>query len=241
MKEQEIVPWDVKRILLGQTPAAFLLEVLVRTAVVYLALLVVVRLLGKRMSGQITILEMGVMLSLGAIVSVPFLTPDRGIVIGVLLLVAILALQHGVSWWGTRSPKVELLSQGRATPLVRDGVILLDELERAAISREQLFATLRGKQVEHLGQVKRLYLEACGLFSVLRAQEPRPGLAVVCPSDLALFEHDRSQSVCSTCGNPGDRAAPKGAPCARCGHREWLAPVSGRKGSTDGSTKEQEG
>ena len=144
MKEQEIVPWDVKRILLGQAPAAFLLEVVVRTAIVYMALLVVVRLLGKRMSGQITILEMGVMLSLGAIVSVPFLTPDRGIVIGVLLLVAILALQRGVSFWGTRSPKVEMLSQGRATPLVRDGVVLLDELGRAAISREQLFAALRG-------------------------------------------------------------------------------------------------
>lgn len=121
MKEREIVPWDVKRILLGQTPAAFLLEVLVRTAVVYLTLLVIVRLLGKRMAGQITILEMGVMLSLGAIVSVPFLTPVRGIVMGVLLLVAILALQHGVSWWGTRAPKVEMLSQGRATVLVRDG------------------------------------------------------------------------------------------------------------------------
>ncbi|MGK3968516.1 DUF421 domain-containing protein [Sorangium sp. So ce118] len=240
MKEQEIVPWDVKRILLGQTPAAFLLEVLVRTAVVYLALLVVVRLLGKRMSGQITILEMGVMLSLGAIVSVPFLTPDRGIVIGVLLLVAILALQQGVSWWGTRSPKVELLSQGRATPLVRDGVILLDELERAAISREQLFATLRGKQVEHLGQVKRVYLEACGLFSVLRAQEPRPGLAVVRPSDLALFEHDRSRIACATCGNLGDRAVGESAPCARCGRREWLAPVSERKTSDAGNTTDHE-
>lgn len=238
MKEQEIVPWDVKRIFLGQTPAAFLLEVLVRTAVVYLALLVVVRLLGKRMSGQITILEMGVMLSLGAIVSVPFLTPDRGMVIGVLLLVAILALQHGLSFWGTRSPKLEMLSQGRATALVRDGVMLLDELGRAAISREQLFAMLRGKQVEHLGQVKRLYLEGCGLFSVLRAKDPRPGLAVVRPSDLELFEHDRSRLVCSTCGNPGEGAAPGGAPCARCGHCAWSAPVSGRKGQAAGTTEQ---
>lgn len=175
---------------------------------------------------------------LGAIVSVPFLTPDRGIAIGVMLLVAILALQHGVSWWGTRSPKVEMLSQGRATMLVRDGVMLLDELDRAAISREQLFAALRGKQVEHLGQVKRLYLEGCGLFSVLRAKDPRPGLAVVCPSDLALLEHDRSRMVCSTCGNPGERAAPGGAPCARCDHREWSAPVSGRKGSNASRTEQ---
>ncbi|MGK3998262.1 hypothetical protein [Sorangium sp. So ce1024] len=75
--------------------------------------------------------------------------------------------------------------------------------------------------MEHLGQVKRLYREACGLFSVLRAKEPRPGLAVVCPSDLDLFEHDRAQIVCATCGNPGERAAPRGAPCARCGRGEW--------------------
>jgi uncharacterized membrane protein YcaP (DUF421 family) len=62
---------DWKRILFGTAPASFLLEVLARTAVMYVALLVVLRLLGKRMSGQITILEMAILISLGAIVSVP--------------------------------------------------------------------------------------------------------------------------------------------------------------------------
>ncbi|AUX48684.1 membrane protein [Sorangium cellulosum] len=238
MKEEEIVPWDVKRILLGQTPAAFLLEILVRTVVVYLCLLVIVRLLGKRMSGQITILEMGVMLSLGAIVSVPVLAHNRGIVVGVLLLVAIMALHHGLSWWSMRSPKVEMLSQGRATVLARDGVMLLDELAGAALSREQLFAVLRGKGVEQLGQVRRVYLEGCGLFSVLRAPKPQPGLAVLRPVDHDLLEHDRSRIVCVTCGNTSEQAS-RGEACSRCGRREWTAAVIGRKKTDGGARKEQ--
>ncbi|WP_437675684.1 DUF421 domain-containing protein [Sorangium sp. So ce131] len=240
MKEEEIVPWDVKRILLGQTPAAFLLEILVRTVVVYLCLLVIVRLLGKRMSGQITILEMGVMLSLGAIVSVPFLAHDRGLVAGVLLLVAIMALHHGLSWWSMRSPRVELLSQGRATVLARDGVMLLDELAGAALSREQLFAVLRGKGVEQLGQVTRVYLEACGLFSVLRAPKPRPGLSVLRPIDRDLLEHDRSRMACVTCGNTSEQAS-RGAACPRCGRREWTTAVIGRKGASAAGEKEKKG
>jgi hypothetical protein len=51
---------DWHRLLLGKAPFAFLLELLLRATVVYLALLLIVRLLGKRMSGQLTNLELGV-------------------------------------------------------------------------------------------------------------------------------------------------------------------------------------
>ena len=51
MKKEEIEPWDWPRILFGQAPPEFLVEVLMRTLIVYLALQVVVRLMGKRMGG----------------------------------------------------------------------------------------------------------------------------------------------------------------------------------------------
>ena len=63
----------VKRLLMGNDPFQFLGEIVIRTVLVYLALMLAVRLLGKRMSGQITNLELAVMIPLGAIVAVPLL------------------------------------------------------------------------------------------------------------------------------------------------------------------------
>lgn len=77
MKKEEIYLEDIKRILYGLAPPEFMLEVFIRTIIIYIALLFIVRWLGKRMSGQLTIMEMAIMLVIGAVVSVPMQVPDQ--------------------------------------------------------------------------------------------------------------------------------------------------------------------
>src|SRR3954469_6723060 len=93
----------VRRLLIGNEPVAFLGEFVLRTVIVYLALMLAVRLLGKRMSGQITNLELAVMITLGAIVAVPMEMSDRGLVPAIVLLATVLSLQAGLSYFATRS------------------------------------------------------------------------------------------------------------------------------------------
>src|SRR6476659_4263861 len=69
MEKDEIHFGDIKRWLFGDAPPEFMIEVFIRTILIYLFLLLIVRLMGKRMSGQITLTEMAVMITLGAIVS----------------------------------------------------------------------------------------------------------------------------------------------------------------------------
>jgi hypothetical protein len=62
-------------------------------------LLYILRWLGKRMSGQLTIMELSVMLTLGAIVSASMQIPDHGILEGVLLLLcALVSSGESVTW-----------------------------------------------------------------------------------------------------------------------------------------------
>src|ERR1700712_4165791 len=107
MKKEEIHIDDVKRILFGQAPPAFLLEVLIRTLIIFVFLLFVVRWLGKRMSGQLTIMEMTVMLTLGAIVSVAMQIPDRGILLSMLVLLVTLTFHLGLGKLGFKSARIE--------------------------------------------------------------------------------------------------------------------------------------
>src|SRR3954464_11337511 len=160
MKKFEIHIADWKRILLGQTPPIFLLEVFIRTIIIYIFLLLVLRWLGKRMSGQLTILEMAVMLTLGAIVSVAMQTPDRGITLSMFVLLCTLLFQRGLSRWGLKNARIEELSQGKISTLLKDGVFELDEMRTCRISRHQLLAELRGKGVLNMAEVSRGHLAA---------------------------------------------------------------------------------
>src|ERR1700710_487373 len=127
MKKEEIHIDDIQRILFGQTPPIFLLETFIRSLIIFVCLLVVVRWLGKRMSGQLTIMEMAVMLTLGAIVSVGMQVPDRGILLSILVLLVTLTFHRGLGKLGFKSARIEDLTQGKMSLLVKDGVLEVKE------------------------------------------------------------------------------------------------------------------
>jgi uncharacterized membrane protein YcaP (DUF421 family) len=227
MKKYEIHLADWQRILFGQAPPVFLLEVFVRTLIIYIFLLFVLRWLGKRMSGQLTILEMAVMLTLGAIVSVAMQIPDRGITLSMLVLFCTLAFQRGLSLWGIKNARIEELTQGRISTLLKDGVVDLEEMRRCRISRQQLFAELRGKGIYNLGEVRRIYLEACGLFTIIKMHKPAAGLPTLPPGDTQAegILHCTSEMACTNCGTSIQHQLSIEA-CPRCGEQNWTNAVT---------------
>lgn len=226
MKKFEIHMADWQRILFGQAPPVFLLEVFVRTIIIYIFLLFVLRWLGKRMSGQLTILEMAVMLTLGAIVSVAMQTPERGITLSMFVLFCTLAFQRGISWLGIKSARLEEISQGKISTLLKDGVLDLDEMRRCRISRQQLFAELRSNGIYSLGQVRRVYLEACGLFSTIKMHATAPGLPTLPPGDnkITLLLHPTGDMACCNCGQVSENSSSK--ECPHCGANSWTQALT---------------
>jgi uncharacterized membrane protein YcaP (DUF421 family) len=228
MKKEEIFISDWQRILLGNAPWEFMAEVFIRTVIIYLVLVVIMRLLGKRMNAQLTITELAVMITLGGIVSVPMQVPERGIVIGMVILVIILVLHRGLNWLAFKYRKVEVMSQGDIQLMVKDGRLDLTEVGKARISRQQLFAQLRTQDVQHLGQVKRAYFEACGRFSVFPEKKPKPGLSILPETDDALLQaepREEKMEACAACGHivPKDRTHQ--GPCLHCGQNKWTYAV----------------
>ena len=211
----------------GNAPAEFMVEVFVRTLVIFLALLLVLRLLGKRMNAQLTIFELAVMVTLGAIVAVPMQIPERGVLQGIIILSCALAFQRGVTWLSFKWQKVEELTQGDLAIIVKEGVLQIKEMEKSRLSKPQVFAALREQKVTNLGEVKRLYMEACGLFSVVREQKPVPGLSVLPAKDQTLLQQQEKEPgfvACLRCGKVQQLAA-ENIPCTNCGCGDWAAAV----------------
>lgn len=225
MKEENYRLWDWQRLLIGDNPWGFIFEVLGRTLVIYLCLMVVMRLLGKRMNAQLTIMDLAVMLTLGAIASVPMQAFNRGILPGVILLISILLLHQVSTLTIYKKRKVEVLSQGKISLLIKNGVLDPEKLNNLRISKDQLFSVLRKKGVRHLGEVKRLYSEADGHFSLYKAKEPKPGLSVLPRSEEALPEKQNTvlnHLVCAYCGYAVLQADHFDKPCSNCGNEDWI-------------------
>lgn len=226
MNKEDIRIDDWHRLLIGDNPWGFTIEVFIRTLIIYSCLVIVMRLLGKRMNAQLTIMDLAVMLTLGAIASVPMQAFNRGILPGIILLICILLLHQGITLIINRKRGIEVLTQGEVALLIKNGVVDTTKLHELRISKDQLFSVLRFKSIQHLGQVKRLYSEADGLFSLYTADDPKPGLSVLPRKEeaLPLREKDvENHFACAYCGNVTERENNYPIPCDNCGNQDWVA------------------
>jgi uncharacterized membrane protein YcaP (DUF421 family) len=219
---------DWHRILFGNAPAVFMVEILFRTVIIYIFLLMIVTWLGKRMAGQITIFELGIAIMIGAIVAPPMETPERGIIQGIAILFLVLILHQLLSTLALKSRRFESVSKGKLSICVKDGIIQVHELKKIRVSRAQLFTILRARHIYNLAAVKRMYMESCGLFTVFKTQDPRPGLSLLPPGDPGIHamhqQPDPQLKACTSCGNT-TRSPAADERCAICGSASWDTAV----------------
>jgi uncharacterized membrane protein YcaP (DUF421 family) len=228
MKPENIHWNDWLRILIGEVPGSYFIEIVFRMAFVYLLLTISMRLMGKRMASQLNRNELAAQVSLAATIGMPILAPDRGLLPAAVIAIVIVVLARLVSRLAYRNQSFEALTQDDISSMVSDGVMQMKNMKGARVSRERLLEQLRSGGLMHLGQVKRLYIEASGSFTMIKADEPKAGLSVI-PLWDSEFEweqkHLPDQYVCNNCGNPGDRGKKPEQPCDNCGDNNWVQAV----------------
>src|SRR4051812_18502458 len=180
--QQDVHPFEIRRLLIGNTPPLFLLEILFRAVFIYVVLLIAVRLMGKRVAGQLSLSELAVMVTLGAAIGVPIEVPEHGMLPAAVVLTVAVLYQRGIGMLSFKRRRIELMTQGDLVTMARDGALDLRTMQSAGLSRERVFAALREQGIVHLGEVRRLYFETSGSFSLFRAPVPKPGLKIV-PAD----------------------------------------------------------
>src|SRR4051812_46339043 len=112
MKPEEIKLGDWARILFGQVPPEFYVELAIRAFLVYLLLTVSMRLLGKRMSTQMSRLELVAMVSLASAIGVPMLAQDRGMLPAFIIAFVIIGITRLISAKSFKDQHFEQLTQG---------------------------------------------------------------------------------------------------------------------------------
>ena len=231
--DQPILAFDLQRMLIGDDAPWFLIEIIVRTLIVYLWALLLLRWLGSRTIGQLSTIEFLLVIALGSAVGDAMFYPEVPLLHALLVVTLVVLVNKGLDILVARSKRAERVLDGTPKELIRDGVVGKAFLKSRTMGISELFQELREKGIEHLGQVGRAYVEPDGKLTVYRALEARPGLPIVPPFEVEpppMISADAQPTaggnlVCTRCGTlqqiaPG--ASP--GPCPHCGNQNWTAP-----------------
>lgn len=228
--DEPLIPFDLHRMLVGDHPALFFLEIVLRTGLIYGYTLALLRWIGGRSVAQLSMIDLLLVIALGSAVGDAPFYPDVPLLAALVVITGVVLLNKGIDKLIERSRRAQRLLDGAPVAVVAQGRILKDGLSRRTIGAAEIMSMLRLQGIANLGEVEAAYLEPGGALSVFRAPEPRPGLSLVPPIGLAqdLPPPDLGGRVvegrcCRCCGAHLRQAAP-GA-CPACGADDWAEAV----------------
>lgn len=221
--------FDWKRILFGDQPPLFYLEILFRTGVIYVYTFVLLRWLGSRTIGQLSTIEFLLVIALGSAVGDAMFYPDVPLAHALLVITAVVLANKALDLCIDRSAGADRIVNGVPVEAIRNGVVSRGFLAADTLSRNELFQQLRERGISQLGEVEHAYLETDGGLTIFRAEHPRPGLPIVPPWEVLPRQEFRAPDAagrllsCTQCGCTGKVIADR---CRHCGHDAWIEPGS---------------
>jgi uncharacterized membrane protein YcaP (DUF421 family) len=218
---------DIQRILIGEVPPEFFIEIIIRLIFIYFICLMAMRLMGKRMIAQLSRNELTALVSIAAAVGVAIQAPDKGLIPALIIVFIIVLIARFIAWKAASHQKFEKVTQGNIQTLVKDSVLQLQAMKKIKISKERVFAQLRSQEIKTLGAVKRFYMEANGQFSVIKEDPPKEGLSIIPDWDNNLRNEQEKSSekkACISCGWMQERTI-HADNCKNCNATNWAVAV----------------
>lgn len=145
-------------------------EFILRAVVVYVLVLAMVRMAGKRTMGQFTPFDMLLIVLLGNAVQNALLGKDTSLGGGLLLAATLIALNYAVGWLSARSPRAERVIEGEPVVLARHGQLLRDVLRRELVSKADFAQAMREAGCAELEDVEVALLETNGHIAIIQRQ-----------------------------------------------------------------------
>jgi len=162
-----------------------LLHVVVVGTLVYVALIVSLRITGKRTLSKWNAFDFIVTISLGSILASAFLSKTVALTEGIFAVVVLISLQFLITWLSVRFASVRNLVKAQPTLLLDRGTMLQSALRSQRVTESEVRAAVRSAGIAALEDVDAVVLETDGSFSVIKHSEAvsRSALQDIKPSD----------------------------------------------------------
>lgn len=229
---------DLRKILMHDHPFGFLLEVVLRTVIMFMIILIALRASGKRGIKQLSIFELVLIIGLGSAAGDPMFYDDVGILPAFVVFLVVITLYITVTRLSDRFVKIEKLLEGEPLYVIRNGRLSMDAFRQSGLSQDEFFAELRLRNVAHLGQVQTVLIETSGEFSVLfyADEDVKYGLPIF-PDELqSKFGEGGAPGkyleyiACAKCGSVrSGKDIDKLPTCPECDVCEWIEASNAKR------------
>ncbi len=156
--------------------------VFLRTVFFYFAILILLRIMGKREVGQLSPFDLVVSVLIAESAANSIETLEDPLLVGLIPIVTLTCLQIIISIISLKSKKLQSLINGRPTLLIEDGKINEENMRRSRYTIYELIEQLRLQKTPALNDVEFAILEMSGKLSVL----PKANSRAVQPSDMGM-------------------------------------------------------
>lgn len=143
------------------------LRVLAVGTAAYVALVLLLRVTGKRTLSKLNAFDLVVTVALGSTLATVLLSSDVALAEGIVALALLIVLQWIVTWLSVRSPRVEHTVKAEPRLLYFDGRFLEGAMKAERITQEELRAAVRGQSMQSLQDVVAIVMETDGSVSVI--------------------------------------------------------------------------
>lgn len=221
---------DWTKFFIGEEDWGFLLEISLRTVIMYFIILIGLRALGKRGVRQLSVFELVVIISLGSAAGDPMFYKEIGLLFPIVIFAIIVGAYRATTFLMAKNKKIDDLVEGKCVHFIIDGEFSIKEFNKEGLAQDEFFSELRQLSVSHLGQVETAILETSGNLSVFFYADDKVKYGL--PIMPALFDKASEQVfekgiyACTHCGNVVLLNPAKAHICDRCNHKEWVKALN---------------
>lgn len=152
------------------------IEVVIRTAIIFLVAFVVIRIRGKKQLAQMTLFDILIVIALGSAVGDVMIYSEEVVSLlrSIIAIVTLVFLVHVVEFLVSRAPaKVTRIVYGEPLELIRDGKLIKKNFQKTNLTKDQLRSMLREKNIRYYSEARLVILEPNGEISVQRMRNDK--------------------------------------------------------------------
>lgn len=211
----------------------FIGEIVLRTIVMYLAILLALTILGKRGVKQLSVFELVIIIGLGSAAGDPMLYNEVGLLNGITVFVVVILLHKFTTYLVFKSDRIEEFIEGKALYLIEDGKFSIQNFTKEPLAYAEFFSEMRSQGVSHLGQVDLAIIEITGEISLyfFEDKDVKYGLPIL----PHLFDKKQKQILkkgiyaCSWCGQIETPGQTDNHICPTCHRDFWVEAVNNKR------------
>ena len=144
-----------------------MITLIFRTLFVYISLIIIMRLMGKRQIGELEVTDLVATLLLSEIASLPITDPNVPVLHAIVPMLVLLSLEVFSSYILLRAPKLKKILSATPTILIKEGILDQDALLSVRLSVEELMSEVRQQGFGNLAYVWYAILEKDGKLTIL--------------------------------------------------------------------------